>query len=263
MVLNFDGDVLEASHVLPIVVDFWAPWCGPCRFLGPNLDKLAEANEDKWKLVKINVDEHQDISNQFGIRGIPAVKMFSKGKIIAEFTGALPPSAIEKWLDENLPNESKEELKQILLEEKDIPDQTFIDALKAFSERNLGLKDARLALARHLVFVNPEEAVQVIEDIRMGEEYFDTAEKVRQFASFMHQKLDMGSPTSEVLSKSQQALRKGDLEQGIIQIIEANRLDKNFMDDLPRLTAISVFGILGAKHDLTKQYRRQFDMVLY
>ena len=107
---SFQADVLDASHEAPILVDFWAEWCGPCRSLGPTLEKLEGSANGKWRLVKINVDEHQDISQQFGIQGIPACKLFHKGEVIGEFTGALPEPQVKAFFDEHLPSEEKDQL---------------------------------------------------------------------------------------------------------------------------------------------------------
>ncbi|MEQ8810911.1 MAG: thioredoxin, partial [Imperialibacter sp.] len=96
--MDFDKEVIAKSKDVPVVVDFWAPWCGPCQFLGPIIEELADEANGTWALVKVNSDENQHLSAEYGIKGIPAVKMFHKGEVVAEFTGALPKHEIQKWL---------------------------------------------------------------------------------------------------------------------------------------------------------------------
>ena len=100
---RFQTAVVDKSHEKPVLVDFWAPWCGPCRVLGPALDALARESGGRWRLVKINVDAHSELAARYQIRGIPAVKLFSGGTVSAEFTGALPEPALRRWLHEHLP----------------------------------------------------------------------------------------------------------------------------------------------------------------
>ncbi|HMB89272.1 MAG TPA: thioredoxin [Rhodothermales bacterium] len=99
----FQKEVLDKSHEKPVLVDFWAPWCGPCRILGPTLEKLVKESKGTWRLVKVNSDKHPGLSQRYGIRGIPAVKLFVDGEVRDEFVGALPEHAVRKWLDHALP----------------------------------------------------------------------------------------------------------------------------------------------------------------
>lgn len=99
---DFDEKVVEMSKKVPVVVDFWAPWCGPCRMLGPILEKLAEEYEDRMVLAKLNVDSSPQKAQEFGVRGIPNVKMFKEGRMAAEFVGARPEAVVKAWLEESL-----------------------------------------------------------------------------------------------------------------------------------------------------------------
>lgn len=105
---DFQQFVLERSSEVPVVVDFWAEWCGPCRTLGPALETAITSREGRVDLVKVDVDSNQQLASAYRVQGIPAVKAFRDGEVVAEFTGAVPPAQIEAFLDRILPSEAEE-----------------------------------------------------------------------------------------------------------------------------------------------------------
>ena len=99
---NFQQEVIEKSKEVPVVVDFWAVWCGPCVMISPILEKLAKEYEGKFILAKLNVDENPTVSRNYGIMSIPSIKMFKNGEVTDEFVGAMPEPIVRQWLEKNL-----------------------------------------------------------------------------------------------------------------------------------------------------------------
>lgn len=257
--MDFNAVVLERSHQQPVVVDFWAPWCGPCRTLGPTIEKLAAEQADKWDLVKLNTEEEPMVAQEYQIKSIPNVKLFHKGEVIAEFAGAQPRSMIEKWLLEHLPDERKEDLQSLLAEAGTTEG---LARLETFVAANPDLVEAKVGLAKQLAFSDTERAVVMVDGIKEGHEHADTAADIRALASLLAYEGD-GSPASEALALASTALQAAEQEQAIQQIIAAVTIDKTLAKDLPRRSAIAFFRLLGHTHPLTKNYRWRFDMALY
>lgn len=101
-VKNFQSEVIEKSMQMPVLVDFWAPWCGPCRMMSPVMDAVAAKGEGKWSVAKVNVDEHSDLAAKYAVSSIPSVKLFINGNVADEFVGAQPEKQVLKWLEEKI-----------------------------------------------------------------------------------------------------------------------------------------------------------------
>lgn len=261
--MDFQNDIIDRSYEIPVVVDFWAPWCGPCRFLGPVLETMASNQKGRWELIKVNVDEHPELSYRFEIRGIPAVKLFSKGEVIGEFSGAIPRPAIEQWLDRYLPDEAEEILADLLIKEAEISEKAFIKSLKTFVKNYPDNKRGQLILAQHIIYNKPEKANELVKGFRLGNELYEQADAIRKIYEFMDFKVKSESTLNKIIKKAQAYFRDRNLDECMSQIIEANRLDKSFHFDLPRKTALALFDFLGKDHEITKKFRKKFEMVLY
>ncbi|MCI5081412.1 MAG: thioredoxin [Saprospiraceae bacterium] len=260
--MDFKQDVIDKSFEKPVLVDFWAPWCSPCRVLGPTIEKLAEEQQQLWDLVKLNTEEEPQLSQQYGIRSIPNVKLFHKGEVIAEFSGALSRTQIQEWLDEHLPNEQKQEIVGLIEQLENGNSETVLPKLQALLDENPSLVDVRVAIARHLVWRKPADAINMVEDIKLADAQSEQAEDIRQIAAFLQTDLD-DSPAGQHLAKAKTAAQQELWAETAQHLIDAVSTDRTFQEDLARKTGIALFRWLGVQHPVSKNYRWRFDMALY
>ncbi len=148
---TFVADVVDRSHTVPVVVDFWAAWCGPCRVLGPTLERLAAEAAGGWDLVKVDVDQNQALAQQFGVQGIPTVIGFRDGQPVARFTGAIPEQQIRAWLADVVPSRSDELTVEARSAIERGDDETGEAALRQALELDPHHSDAGTALAEILM----------------------------------------------------------------------------------------------------------------
>ncbi|MEL6676557.1 MAG: thioredoxin [Bacteroidota bacterium] len=261
--VDFQSQVIARSHEIPVVVDFWAPWCGPCRTLGPLIEQMASEAAGAWELVKVNTEEQQDIAQQYQIMSIPAVKMFWQGQVKGEFVGALPRHQIDQWLKQNLPDHAKEAFSG-LLQAWEVQDPASLSQrLEAFEAENPG--HAQVSLAKAFIHLpeNPALAEEVLAQTPQTGENKDWIEDLQALHAFLQTPAAGPESFVDAFSTAQRAFRAREWEAALKALIQAVMVDKQFEDELPRRATVALMRRLGQQHPLSRQYDRMFSMALY
>lgn len=263
---DFQREVIERSFKLPVVVDFWAEWCGPCKILGPILERFAGQQSDRWTLAKVDTEELVDEATRYGIQGIPNVKMFFEGKIIGEFIGALPEYSVAQWLKTVLPGKNKnriEAAKLLLEEQRDDEAETLLENILRDEPGN---PEAMILLAKNLVLKDPITANRLVtemDDPKFSEQRETISTLVYLSGLPEHaDHLPDGTMKERYIAAIQCFLQR-DFTGALRDFIDIIRDDRMFDDDGSRKACIAIFKYLGENHPVTLQYRREFSSALY
>jgi putative thioredoxin len=238
---DFQQQVLDKSHEVPVVVDFWAEWCGPCRQLGPTLEKAAGKREGEVVLAKLDTDANQRLAAAFQIQGIPAVKAFKDGKVVDEFVGAQPPAEVERFFDGLVPSEADRLV--------GAGDEA---SLRRALELQPGRADAAVPLARLLAAKGErDEALAILDDVAGSFAAEGLAARLR---------LEQDEPE---LAPAFADLDSGETERGLDGLIGAiPAAEQARKDDLRRIV-VGVLDELGPGSDLARESRRRLASALY
>jgi len=279
---GFMNDVIEASQTTPVVVDFWAPWCGPCKTLGPMLEKHVRAAKGKVKMVKINIDQHPAVANQLRVQSIPAVFAFAGGRPVDGFMGAIPESQIKTFIERlQGAGGGDADLEQLLAlgeESLSVGDiggaaQAFAEVLQAEPENVkaiAGLAKAYLAAgeaeqAREILATAPESAANDagIASVRASLELIDDAAGASDPAALQAQLSANPKDHQARYDLARALIARGDLEgacDALLDIVQSNR---DWNDGAARALLLKIFDAAGAGSDLSKSGRRRLSSILF
>ncbi len=273
---RFEADVIRASTERPIVVDFWATWCQPCKQLGPLLEKLAVEFNGRFELVKVNVDENQELAAAFGVQSIPYVVALRDGQVASEFVGVHPEDKLREWLGALLPSKAEELLKKgLALEEKDPKGASA--AYREAAALDPKLDAARIALARVLLKLNQDdECRKIIAELESRGYLEPEAEKVKSQLELRAAAAEAGpldearkaataAPGDLALQlKLADALAVANRHEEALQICLAIvQKDKSTLGSEAKSTMLRIFDALGPGSDLVSIYRRKLATALY
>ena len=269
---DFQQHVLDESKHRPVLVDFWAPWCGPCKSLKPVLEKLAAEYGGKFLLAKVNSDDNQELATRYGVRGIPSVKAFVDGEPVDEFSGALPESEVRAFLDRLVPGPA-EELRAQAAELRLAGDmsgalQTLADASR-IDPAHIGVRldAAEIMLdlneadeTRRLIAGVADDADPRVPQLKARLQFMGAAgeDEAALAARVAANENDLEAR----LKWAQLLVAAGQYEAGMDQLLEIVRRDRSFGDDIGRKTLLSVFDLLGGG-ELSSRYRRMLASILY
>lgn len=273
---EFAQAVLEKSHEVPVLVDFWAAWCGPCQMLAPMLDQLADEYAGKVLVAKVNSDEQQALAGQYGVRSLPTVKLFKEGKIVDEFMGVQPEPAIRELIEQHLPRVSDDLRKAAREQSAQGNLDEALALLRKAAEMEPDHHQVQIELARLLAqkgeVTEAEQILSVLPlNVQQDPQVHDLMGRLR-FARAAEgapgdtelEKRIADDPT-DLQARYQLAARRilaGDYEPAMEQLLEIMRRDRGFENDAGREGLLAVFDMLEGG-ELATQYRRQMANLMH
>lgn len=274
---NFQTEVLDKSHTVPVLVDFWAEWCGPCKQLKPVLEKLAEEYQGTFILAKVDSDANQQLAAQFGVRSIPTVKAVHNGTIINEFTGALPEGEIRKFLDLIIPNESealRQDALSLIMSGDNEAALTQLDKAIALDANNYKAVIDKAELfanqndfdsAQATINTLPPEVLRDDPRIQGIKTKIEIAARTKELPAKDALLADIEKNPTDLQLKLNLAnvfIAEQNYEPALELLFETLSVDKHFDDDIARKTVLEIFTLAGSQGDLVRSARKKLASLL-
>lgn len=264
---NFENEVVNFSHNIPVVVDFWAEWCVPCKMLDPILRKLTNDYEGQFRLAKVNVDENQNLAMRFNVRGIPIVKAFRNGIKVSEFSGIQPETKIRKFLKDILPSSSDLNLEKAnsLLSFGNWKQAA--DVFRLVIHEQPGNPNALLGLSKCLIALGRgSEARDILNSFPVSHE-FASAERLKPITEVINlyrtHTPELTDPIDRTYFHTLTLISLGNLPAAMDGILEVLRLDKNYRAGEARLVILGLFEIIGLDNPIIRQYQSELASLLF
>ncbi|MBI5564918.1 MAG: thioredoxin [Chloroflexi bacterium] len=260
---NFIPDVIERSRRQPVIVDFWAPWCGPCRMLSPILERVTTEANGAFVLAKINSDNNQRLAQQYGVQGIPAVKVFRDGKVVGEFVGAQPEPKVREFLKKYAPAKSDLALTaaQALVSEGRLSEAE--TALHNIMSAKPDHNEAAMTLGKVLLRLGRgAEAITTFETIPSSAKESAVAERLLPLAQLLNQTEAVNDGSDAQYQAAADLTKQGryvEAMDALLAILRKNRTSRN---GAAKQSLLAMFELLG-DDPLVKDYRRQLANVLF
>ncbi len=264
---DFEYEVIAFSRQAPVIVDFWAEWCGPCRTLGPLLERLAEEAQGSFRLAKVDVDANPNLAIHYGVRSIPAVKAFRDGQVTSEFVGALPEPRVREFIRALAPSQTDLILEkaQSLLEEQSWASaeqlfRQFLTKTPQVPAALLGLLKASLMQSKF------SEASTLLHDFPLSKE-LTAAEIIRPLLealiALQRSPAFSEDPLEAAFFNSLWLFLRGNIPAALDGLLDILRQDKHYRNDEVHKVVLAIFEILGDNNLLTHEYRRELALILF
>ncbi len=264
---NFDYEVLAYSQNVPVIVDFWAEWCKPCKILGPMLEKLADEGRGSFRVAKVDVDYNHNLSVRYGIRSVPTVKAFLKGQVVGEFTGLQAELKIREFIRTLVPSPA-----DLLLEKaiSQIQGKSWAEAEKTYRqalELDPGLPGGLLGLTRCLLAQgNSKESLMIIRNFPASHE-FSQAESLKPLAELLLTNEQLAysgdDPLEAAMWNSIRLAKKGNFPASLDGLLEILRKNRNFKNGMVRQLIVAILQVMGEEDPETRYYRTELASILF